>query len=39
MSHFQPDIRHRAEELIALYPRARSAMLPLLHLAKNRTGT
>ena len=38
MSHFQPDIRHRAEELIALYPRARSAMLPLLHLAQEQDG-
>ena len=38
MSHFRIDIRHRAEEVVALYPRARSAMLPLLHLAQEQDG-
>jgi NADH-quinone oxidoreductase E subunit len=38
MSHLRPDIRHRAEELVSLYPRARSAMLPLLHLAQEQDG-
>jgi NADH-quinone oxidoreductase E subunit len=38
MSYFKPDIRQRAEELVSLYPRARSAMLPLLHLAQEQDG-
>jgi len=38
MSHFRIDIRQRAEELVALYPRRRSAMLPLLHLAQEQDG-
>ena len=38
MSHFRPDIRQRAEELVALYPQRRSAMLPLLHLAQEQDG-
>ena len=38
MSHFRIDIRQRAEGLVALYPRARSAMLPLLHLAQEQDG-
>ena len=38
MSHFRPELRQRAEELVALYPRARSAMLPLLHLAQEHDG-
>jgi len=38
MSHFHPEIRQRAEELVGLYPRARSAMLPLLHLAQEQDG-
>ncbi len=36
MSHFRIDIRQRAEELVSLYPRSRSAMLPLLHLAQEQ---
>jgi NADH-quinone oxidoreductase E subunit len=32
------DLRQRAEELVALYPRKRSAMLPLLHLAQEQDG-
>jgi NADH-quinone oxidoreductase subunit E len=38
MSHLRNDLRQRAEELVALYPRARSAMLPLLHLAQEQDG-
>jgi NADH-quinone oxidoreductase E subunit len=38
MSHFRVDIRQRAEELVALYPHPRSAMLPLLHLAQEQDG-
>ena len=38
MSHFRTELRQRAEELIALYPRKRSAMLPLLHLAQEQDG-
>ena len=38
MSHFRPELRQRADELVALYPRKRSAMLPLLHLAQEQDG-
>ncbi len=38
MSHLRPDLRQRAEETVALYPRARSAMLPLLHLVQEQDG-
>ena len=38
MSHFRADIRQRCEELVTLYPRKRSAMLPLLHLAQENDG-
>lgn len=38
MSHFRTELRQRAEELVALYPRKRSAMLPLLHLAQEQDG-
>jgi NADH-quinone oxidoreductase subunit E len=38
LSHFRVDIRQRAEEVLGLYPRARSAMLPLLHLAQEQDG-
>ena len=38
MSHFRVDIRQRAEEVLGLYPRTRSAMLPLLHLAQEQDG-
>jgi NADH-quinone oxidoreductase subunit E len=38
VSHFRVEIRQRADELVALYPRARSAMLPLLHLAQEQDG-
>jgi NADH-quinone oxidoreductase E subunit len=38
MSHFRPELRQRADELVTLYPRKRSAMLPLLHLAQEQDG-
>ena len=38
MSHLRIDIRQRAEELVSLYPRPRSAMLPLLHLVQEQDG-
>lgn len=38
MSHFRSDIRQRSVDVIALYPQARSAMLPLLHLAQEQDG-
>jgi NADH-quinone oxidoreductase subunit E len=38
VSHLRIDLRQRAEELVALYPRKRSAMLPLLHLAQEQDG-
>jgi NADH-quinone oxidoreductase subunit E len=38
MSYLRPDIRQRAEDLVALYPHKRSAMLPLLHLAQEQDG-
>ena len=38
MTHFRTDLRQRAVELVSLYPRARSAMLPLLHLAQEQDG-
>jgi len=34
VSHLRADLRQRAEEVLALYPRPRSAMLPLLHLVQ-----
>jgi len=38
LSHLRADLRQRAEELVALYPRPRSAMLPLLHLVQEQDG-
>ena len=38
MSHLRPDLRQRADELVTLYPRRRSAMLPLLHLVQEQDG-
>jgi NADH-quinone oxidoreductase E subunit len=35
---FRPDLRQRAEELVTLYPRRRSATLPLLHLVQEQDG-
>ena len=38
MSHLNADIRQRAEELVALYPERRSALIPLCHLAQEQDG-
>jgi NADH-quinone oxidoreductase subunit E len=38
VSHLRTDLRQRAEELVSLYPRPRSAMLPLLHLVQEQDG-
>ncbi|MGC1418787.1 MAG: NAD(P)H-dependent oxidoreductase subunit E [Acidimicrobiales bacterium] len=38
MSHLRPELRQRAEEVVALYPKRRSAMLPLLHLVQEQDG-
>ena len=38
MSHLKAEIRQRAEELVALYPERRSALIPLCHLAQEQDG-
>jgi NADH-quinone oxidoreductase subunit E len=38
MGHFSPDNRARAEALVGLYPRPRSALIPLCHLAQAQDG-
>jgi NADH:ubiquinone oxidoreductase subunit E len=38
MTHFNADIRQRAEALVALYPHPRSALIPLCHLAQEQDG-
>ena len=38
MSHLRGDVRTRAEELVALYPEPRSALIPLCHLAQEQDG-
>jgi NADH-quinone oxidoreductase subunit E len=38
VSHLNADIRERAEELVALYPEPRSALIPLCHLAQEQDG-
>jgi NADH-quinone oxidoreductase subunit E len=38
VSHLNADIRTRAEELVALYPEKRSALIPLCHLAQEQDG-
>lgn len=38
MSVLTPEARRRAEALVALYPRPRSALLPLLHLVQEHEG-
>jgi NADH-quinone oxidoreductase E subunit len=38
VSHLRSDIRQRCVDVLALYPQARSAMLPLLHLAQEQDG-
>ena len=38
MAHLSPDNRARAEALVACYPRRRSALIPLCHLAQAQDG-
>jgi NADH-quinone oxidoreductase E subunit len=38
VSHLSTDVRTRAEELVALYPEPRSALIPLCHLAQEQDG-
>lgn len=38
MSHLTAEMRQRAEDLVALYPEPRSALLPLCHLAQEQDG-
>src|SRR5580658_5462846 len=38
MAHLNPEIRQRAEALVALYPEPRSALIPLCHLAQEQDG-
>jgi NADH-quinone oxidoreductase subunit E len=38
VSHLNADLRTRAEELVALYPEKRSALIPLCHLAQEQDG-
>ena len=38
MNHLTPEMRTRAEKLVALYPEPRSALIPLCHLAQEQDG-
>jgi NADH-quinone oxidoreductase E subunit len=38
VSHLNAELRQRAEELVALYPERRSALIPLCHLAQEQDG-
>jgi NADH-quinone oxidoreductase E subunit len=38
VSHLTTDVRGRAEQLVALYPEPRSALIPLCHLAQEQDG-
>jgi NADH-quinone oxidoreductase E subunit len=38
VSHLHAEVRQRAEELVALYPEPRSALIPLCHLAQEQDG-
>ncbi len=38
MGAFSPEMRERAESLVALYPERRSALIPLCHLAQEEAG-
>ena len=38
MSHLTAETRQRAEDLVALYPEPRSALIPLCHLAQEQDG-
>ena len=37
-AHLQPEVLARAREIVALYPRPRSALIPLCHLAQEQDG-
>ncbi|HEX3946895.1 MAG TPA: NAD(P)H-dependent oxidoreductase subunit E [Acidimicrobiales bacterium] len=37
-NHLSPEIRARAEELVALYPEPRSSLIPICHLAQEQDG-
>src|ERR1700761_7887531 len=38
MAHFSDENRQRAESIVALYPKRRSELIPLCHLAKGQDG-
>ena len=38
MSRFNSENEKRAKQTISLYPRSRSALIPLLHLAQEQNG-
>lgn len=38
MAHLTPENRERAARLVALYPKKRSALIPLCHLAQSQDG-
>jgi NADH-quinone oxidoreductase subunit E len=38
MAHFSPELRSRAEAVVSVYPEARSALIPLCHLAQGDEG-
>ncbi len=38
MGHLSPELRSRAERMVALYPERRSALIPLCHLAQEQHG-
>ena len=38
MSHLDAELRQQAEQLVALYPEKRSALIPLCHLAQEQDG-
>ncbi len=38
MSYFTPETRTRAQQLVGLYPKPRSALIPLCHLAQETDG-
>jgi len=38
MSHLRPELRARAEAIVAVYPQPRSALIPLCHLAQSQDG-
>ena len=38
MSHLSAELRERAEQLVALYPHPRSALIPVCHLAQEQDG-